>query len=214
MKGRAIGQVLADSGAFLKNVDLFDHMEFGVTSKDARVMPLSTRKLIETTFLSLCDSGIDYRGRNVGCYMSGVAHDTFSVSGHVGEVFLRRSPVMLTRHCFRMTLKLPDPFRTSHPWSPTGCPITSIFADLLSLWTPRAARACTRRISPSKRFGTGSAKLPWSADVRSITGGVSLLLLLTILHVTDLIQASRMALVHPGWNLVPRRKVQAIRRLS
>ena len=48
-------------------------------------MPLSVRKLSETTFLSLCDSGIEYRGKNVGCYMSGVAFDTFSVSGHVSS---------------------------------------------------------------------------------------------------------------------------------
>ena len=83
IKGSAIGQVLADTGAFLKDLDLFDHMEFGISSRDARAMPLSIRKLIETTFLSLCDSGIDYRGKNVGCYMSGVSHDIFAVSGHV-----------------------------------------------------------------------------------------------------------------------------------
>ena len=115
MKGRAVGQVLADSGAFLKSIDLFDHMEFGVTSKDARIMPVATRKLIETTFLSLCDSGIDYRGKNVGCYMSGVAHDTFSISGHVGEVFSRHRFFKLIAHGFRMTLKPPDPFHMSHP---------------------------------------------------------------------------------------------------
>ena len=83
IRGSAIGQVLVDMGAFLKDVDLFDYMEFGVSAKDASAMPLSTRKLIETTFLSLCDSGIDYRGKNVGCYMSGVSHDIVSVSGHV-----------------------------------------------------------------------------------------------------------------------------------
>ena len=88
MKGHAVGQILTDSGAFLKNIDLFDHMEFGITSKDARPMPVSTRKLIETTFLSLCDSGINYRGQNVGCYMSGVAHDMFSISGNVGRFYL------------------------------------------------------------------------------------------------------------------------------
>lgn len=88
IKGHAVGQVLTDTGAFLKELDLFDHMEFGITSKDARLMPLSTRKLIETTFLSLCDSGIDYRGKNVGCYMSGVAHDIFSISGHVRLCFV------------------------------------------------------------------------------------------------------------------------------
>lgn len=46
-------------------------------------MPVSTRKLIETTFLALLDSGIHYRGQNVGCYMAGVAHDVLIISGHV-----------------------------------------------------------------------------------------------------------------------------------
>ena len=83
LKGSGTGQVVTDTGSFLKDIGLFDHVEFGITSKDARLMPLGTRKLIETTFLALLDSGIDYRGRNVGCYMSGVDQDIFSVSGHV-----------------------------------------------------------------------------------------------------------------------------------
>ncbi|KAI0060607.1 polyketide synthase [Artomyces pyxidatus] len=81
LKGHGVGQVLSDTGTFLKNLKLFDYLEFGITSKDARAMSLSTRKLIELSFLSLVDSGIDYRGRNVGCYMSGVAHDIYAVSG-------------------------------------------------------------------------------------------------------------------------------------
>ena len=72
-----------DHGAFLKDLDQFDFLEFGITAKDARYMPLSTRKLIEASFLGLQDAGIDYRGRNVGCYMSGVSHDLYSISGHV-----------------------------------------------------------------------------------------------------------------------------------
>ncbi|KAH9840927.1 ketoacyl-synt-domain-containing protein [Rhodofomes roseus] len=82
IKGNGVGQIVTDTGAFLKDISLFDHVEFGITSKDARLMPLGTRKLIETTFLALLDSGIDYRGGNVGCYMSGTAQDVFSVSGH------------------------------------------------------------------------------------------------------------------------------------
>ncbi|KZT66074.1 hypothetical protein DAEQUDRAFT_752280 [Daedalea quercina L-15889] len=82
IKGSGTGQVVTDTGAFLKDIGLFDHVEFGITSKDARLMPLGTRKLIETTFLALLDSGVDYRGQNVGCYMSGVDQDMFSVSGH------------------------------------------------------------------------------------------------------------------------------------
>ena len=83
IKGRGLGQMLSTSGSFLKDIDAFDPLEFGITGKDARLMPVSTRKLLETSFLSLQDSGIDYRGKNVGCYMSGVAHDAFAVSGHV-----------------------------------------------------------------------------------------------------------------------------------
>ena len=83
--GNSVGKVVADTGAFLKDLDTFDSLEFGITAKDARLMPLSTRKLLETAFLSLQDSGIDYRGKNVGCFMSGVAHDMFAISGHVSH---------------------------------------------------------------------------------------------------------------------------------
>ncbi|KAM5543754.1 hypothetical protein V8D89_002371 [Ganoderma adspersum] len=82
IRGNATGKIVADSGAFLKDIDQFDFLEFGITAKDARYMPLSTRKLVEVAFLGLQDSGIDYRGKNVGCYMSGVGHDFYSVSGH------------------------------------------------------------------------------------------------------------------------------------
>ncbi|KAJ7464985.1 putative polyketide synthase [Mycena galericulata] len=78
-KGPNLGQVVTDSGSFLKDIFLFDPAEFGITSKDAKAMAVGTRKLIETAFLALLDSGIDYRGRNVGCYMSAVAFDTLSM---------------------------------------------------------------------------------------------------------------------------------------
>lgn len=84
-----MGKCATDTGTFLKDVHLFDHLEFGVTNKDARMMPLSTRRLVETAFQSLVDSGIDYRGRNIGCYTAGVAFDMFSVSGHVRVITLR-----------------------------------------------------------------------------------------------------------------------------
>ncbi|KIJ24179.1 hypothetical protein M422DRAFT_275098 [Sphaerobolus stellatus SS14] len=50
-------------------------MSFGITAADARAMALSTRKLVEHSSLSLLDAGVEYRGHNVGCYMSGVAFD-------------------------------------------------------------------------------------------------------------------------------------------
>ncbi|KAF9541628.1 ketoacyl-synt-domain-containing protein [Agrocybe pediades] len=74
-KGSNLGQIVSDRGSFLKGATMFDHVEFGITAKDAKNMALSTRKLIEHTFLSLLDAGIDYRGKNIGCYMSGTTAD-------------------------------------------------------------------------------------------------------------------------------------------
>ncbi|KAF8200274.1 polyketide synthase [Pholiota molesta] len=65
---------------FSEGRPLFDHVEFGITAKDAKNMSLSTRKLIEHSFLALLDSGINYRGRNIGCYMSATSFDMQGVS--------------------------------------------------------------------------------------------------------------------------------------
>ncbi|KAF8161949.1 hypothetical protein K438DRAFT_2070439 [Mycena galopus ATCC 62051] len=83
-KGPGLGQVVTDVGSFLKDFADFDPIEFGIPSKDARAMAVSTRKLIETSFLALLDSGINYRGRNVGCYMSAVSFDSTTI-GHADE---------------------------------------------------------------------------------------------------------------------------------
>lgn len=72
-------------GSFLKDIDMFDPTEFGVTMKDASSMAVGTRKLLELSFLALLDSGLDYRGRNVGCYMSAVAFDILSVAEPVSS---------------------------------------------------------------------------------------------------------------------------------
>ncbi|EGO18727.1 putative polyketide synthase [Serpula lacrymans var. lacrymans S7.9] len=79
--GPGVGEVITEKGAFLKDLDNFDYIEFGISKKDARLMNISARKLIELTFLALLDSGIDYRGKNVGSYMAGVAHDLWMLSG-------------------------------------------------------------------------------------------------------------------------------------
>lgn len=68
------------TGSFLKDIDQFDHIEFGVSTKDAKAMAPATRKLVETSFLALLDSGIEYRRRNVGCYMSGTSIELLNVS--------------------------------------------------------------------------------------------------------------------------------------
>ncbi|KAJ7839259.1 beta-ketoacyl synthase, partial [Mycena olivaceomarginata] len=79
-KGNGIGQILVDKGSFLKDIDLFDNVEFGISSRDARAMAPATRKLLEHSFLALLDSGIDYRKQNVGCFISGTSIELSNVS--------------------------------------------------------------------------------------------------------------------------------------
>ncbi|KAJ3767378.1 polyketide synthase [Lentinula raphanica] len=78
--GDGQGQIATEMGAFLKHLSQFDHLEFGITAKDAKAMAVATRKLVELSFLALLDSGIDYRGRNVGCFVSGITADILSVA--------------------------------------------------------------------------------------------------------------------------------------
>ncbi|KAK1220914.1 Mycolipanoate synthase [Marasmius sp. AFHP31] len=79
-KGSQAGRVLIENGTFLKDIDAFDYVEFGIKPTDARSMPVSTRILIELAFRALLDSGIDYRTRNVGCFTSGIMHDALALS--------------------------------------------------------------------------------------------------------------------------------------
>ncbi|KAK0195634.1 putative polyketide synthase [Armillaria mellea] len=89
-KGLNQGQIHVENGAFLKDIDHFDNVEFGISNKVARTMAPSTRKLIEHAFLALLDSGIDYRSRDVGCFMSGVidkwTEDEYNFSGSFSNV--------------------------------------------------------------------------------------------------------------------------------
>ncbi|KAJ7642043.1 putative polyketide synthase [Roridomyces roridus] len=80
--GSGLGQVVGRQAAFLKNISLFDHAEFGIAAKDANATSLSTRKLLEHAFLALQDSGIDSRGQNVGVYSAGTAFDQFGMGEH------------------------------------------------------------------------------------------------------------------------------------
>jgi acyl transferase domain-containing protein len=62
---------LPSHGAFLKNATTFDNIEFGVSTRDARVMSNSGRRLMDLSFRALLDSGIQSRGEAIGCFMSG-----------------------------------------------------------------------------------------------------------------------------------------------
>jgi hypothetical protein len=74
---------LPEEACFLKNVHLFDHFEFGISSKDAVTMGVGTRKLVEHAFLALLDSGINSRSQNVGAYTSAIAFDLLSAADAV-----------------------------------------------------------------------------------------------------------------------------------
>ncbi|KAJ6611341.1 hypothetical protein B0H10DRAFT_369055 [Mycena sp. CBHHK59/15] len=62
---------LPAQGTFLKNATTFDNISLGISIKDARVIPYSGRRLLDLSFQALLDSGIESRGRNIGCFMSG-----------------------------------------------------------------------------------------------------------------------------------------------
>ncbi|KZT62761.1 hypothetical protein CALCODRAFT_477 [Calocera cornea HHB12733] len=70
--GKNAGQISTRKGNFLKNPTQFDHIEFGISLKDATALSPSSRKLIELAFVALQDAGIDYRGKRMGCFMSGI----------------------------------------------------------------------------------------------------------------------------------------------
>ncbi|KAH9840916.1 putative polyketide synthase [Rhodofomes roseus] len=77
--GQHLGEIQVDTGAFLKDIDSFDNVEFGVSTKDAHSMAPATRRLLENAFLALLDSGVDYRSRNVGCFTSATAFDLTTI---------------------------------------------------------------------------------------------------------------------------------------
>ncbi|KAJ7339016.1 thiolase-like protein [Mycena albidolilacea] len=78
--GSHLGQVLPEEACFLKNIHLFDHFEFGISSKDALTMDVATRKLFEHSFLALLDSGVHPRSQNVGAFTSSIAFDLLSAT--------------------------------------------------------------------------------------------------------------------------------------
>lgn len=106
--GHNIGHINVNKGSFLKDIDLFDNVEFGVSSADAHAMAPVTRKLIENSFLALLDSGIDYRAKKVGCYTSGNTIDLTNVADAVSLAKLPLSNLILTSIA---------PCRTSTTWA-------------------------------------------------------------------------------------------------
>lgn len=69
-------------GTFLKDIDKFDNVEFGISNKDAKALTLGTRKLVELSFRAMLDSGIDYRGKRFGSFMCGPATGYHELVSH------------------------------------------------------------------------------------------------------------------------------------
>lgn len=62
-------------GTFLKHINRFDNIEFGIGNKDGRSLVMATRKLVELSFLAFQDSGIEYRGKKIGAFMCGTSSE-------------------------------------------------------------------------------------------------------------------------------------------
>jgi acyl transferase domain-containing protein len=123
---------LPEEACFLKNVHLFDHFEFGISSKDALTMGVATRKLVEHAFLALLDSGINSRSQNVGAYTSGIAFDLLSSADAVSRcvcflnphrTFFNRTSLMFGMGLEEVRRLSPIEFRTS--WICSGHPFPS-----------------------------------------------------------------------------------------
>ncbi|KAJ7019937.1 thiolase-like protein, partial [Mycena alexandri] len=112
--GPGIGLLSTKYGSFLKHPDLFDNAEFGVSNRDARAMAPATRLLIEQCFLALLDSGIEFRNKRVGCFVSANLADISNAGlGKPDEYELRgsfaRIPTMLAnRISFHLDLLGPS----------------------------------------------------------------------------------------------------------
>ncbi|KAJ7676078.1 hypothetical protein DFH06DRAFT_977335, partial [Mycena polygramma] len=59
------------SGCFLKNATAFDNVSFAISTRDARVIPNSARRLLDMSFLALQDAGINTKGQRIGGFMCG-----------------------------------------------------------------------------------------------------------------------------------------------
>ena len=171
-KGLNQGQIHVENGAFLKDIDHFDNVEFGISNKVARTMAPSTRKLIEHTFLALLDSGIDYRSRDVGCFMSGVIDKWTEVSmdpRYIPSLWQYNSD-------FRMNTTSRALFLMCPRWQQTECHIILIYEDPQCLQTLLVVLPARHCIWPLTRYSAKIVNLLWLVGVNSI---MSMFLLLT-----------------------------------
>ncbi|KAF9241407.1 putative nonribosomal peptide synthetase [Melanogaster broomeanus] len=62
------GKYHCTKGGFISGIDQFDHLEFGISAKEAGNFDPAIRLTLEAAQAALQDSGIDYRGSNTGVF--------------------------------------------------------------------------------------------------------------------------------------------------
>ncbi|KIK92693.1 hypothetical protein PAXRUDRAFT_146735 [Paxillus rubicundulus Ve08.2h10] len=62
------GKYHCTKGGFISGIDQFDHLEFGISAKEAGCFDPAIRLTLEAAQAALQDSGIDYRGSNTGVF--------------------------------------------------------------------------------------------------------------------------------------------------
>ncbi|EIW85666.1 ketoacyl-synt-domain-containing protein [Coniophora puteana RWD-64-598 SS2] len=67
-QGDEPGKYHCAKAGFINGIDQFDHLEFGISSKEAAMFDPAIRLTLEASQAALQDSGIDYRGSNTGVF--------------------------------------------------------------------------------------------------------------------------------------------------
>ncbi|KAF9228933.1 putative nonribosomal peptide synthetase [Gyrodon lividus] len=62
------GKYHCTKGGFISGIDQFDHLEFGISAKEAGNFDPAIKLTLEAAQAALQDSGIDYRGSNTGVF--------------------------------------------------------------------------------------------------------------------------------------------------
>ncbi|KAI6142295.1 putative nonribosomal peptide synthetase [Pisolithus thermaeus] len=70
------GKYHCTKAGFINGIDQFDHLEFGISAKEAAHFDPAIRLTLEAVHAALQDSGIDYRGSNTGVFFGNLLTTT------------------------------------------------------------------------------------------------------------------------------------------
>ncbi|KAG6329538.1 hypothetical protein ID866_9551, partial [Astraeus odoratus] len=70
------GKYHCTKAGFINGIDQFDHLEFGISAKEAAHFDPAIRLTLEVAHAALQDSGIDYRGSNTGVFFGSLLTTT------------------------------------------------------------------------------------------------------------------------------------------